>query len=73
MLLDAARRVAPDLAVVSASMPGRLASQAGRLEAASAEVRLALAGPGTDEQLAARARALFLAGDPIEAASAAAS
>jgi DNA-binding transcriptional MerR regulator len=73
MLLEAARRVAPDLAIVSASMPGRLAGQAERLAAASAEVRLALAGPGADAPLAERAGALLLAGDPIEAAGAAAS
>jgi MerR family transcriptional regulator, light-induced transcriptional regulator len=72
MVLDAARRVEPDLAILSASMPGRLGAQRRRLAEAGAEVRLALAGPGADAEIAEAAGAVLLAGDPIEAASAAA-
>jgi DNA-binding transcriptional MerR regulator len=58
----------PDLVVVSAVTPEPLHREAAALEAVARTHRLALAGRGADESLAAAVGGELLAGDPVAAA-----
>ena len=68
MMEEAAEHVAPDLIVVFAAAPERMADIAGDLEALGARWPIAIAGAGTTAALAERHRLRHLEGDPVTAA-----
>jgi DNA-binding transcriptional MerR regulator len=70
--LETAAALAPDLVVIAATLPEHLSALGPSLEASDATAPLALAGPGATQELAQRARATCLPGDPVDAATAAA-
>lgn len=68
MIEEAAEHVAPDLIVVFAAMPDRMADIADDLQALGARWPTAIAGAGTTATLAARHALRHLEGDPVTAA-----
>lgn len=64
----AAARTEPDLVVVAATRPERLAAVADELRELAGRHRLALAGAGATPEIAASVGATLVAGDPVSAA-----
>jgi DNA-binding transcriptional MerR regulator len=69
-LAETAEALEPELVVVSATLPGRLAGAEEALARLGRRWPLALAGGGTSEAVARRVGATYLAHDPVTAAAA---
>lgn len=68
-LIDTARLLAPDVCVVSATLPRSLEGSEKRLRALAKATTLTIAGPGADAEFAKRVGATWLDAGPVEAAA----
>ena len=68
-LIDMTRALAPDVCVVSATLPRSLEVSEKRLRTLAKSTTLTLAGPGADAEFARGVGATWLDGGPVEAAA----